>query len=159
MHCSRTAKLGAKKRRRSRSDRNREDRPELSRLADRLRPMRSPRRCNSCASVVFRNNPALALPWQNFCCPRSAARYWTKRRDGPNGENQVYRLLAGEVVHGHGILEQGVVSRHDCNSTFSHKVPLPISLAVISDRRTFRNVHVAIDDGFSDAAMPSHINV
>src|ERR1700687_1273529 len=97
--------------------------------------------------------------WQTFevesKSKTSCARPPGRGRPGLPGR----RLFAGEVVYRYRILEQGIVTSHHRDSALGHEVALAIGLSVISDRCAFRNVHVTINDGLANAAMPSHIHM
>src|ERR1700687_2332065 len=77
-----------------------------------------------------------------------------------SGETKQYRrLLAGEVIHGYRIFEQGIIARHHGDSAVCDEVALPVGRGVVADARAFGDVYVAIDYGLADAAMPADIHV
>src|ERR1700721_4293457 len=70
---------------------------------------------------------------------------------------RVGRSLAGEVIHGDWIFEQGIVACNHADSALSYEITLPVGFGVVADGGALGNVYVAIDDGLADAAMPAHI--
>src|SRR5262249_33830322 len=68
-------------------------------------------------------------------------------------------LFGGEVVHGDGILEERIVSRHHGDSAFGHEVTLAVGVAVVADGRAFGDMDIAVNDGALNAAVASDVHV
>src|SRR4051812_28399631 len=64
-------------------------------------------------------------------------------------------LLAGEVVRGDGIFEQGIVAGHDGDAGLGDEVILLVGLRIEADHGAFGDMHVAIDDRLLDLAVPA----
>src|SRR5579862_5318315 len=78
---------------------------------------------------------------------------------GQSNQVRSKRLFAGEVVDGYGIFEERVVAGDDGDAAFGDEITLAVGLGVVADRGAFRNVHIAIENGFADAAAPADANV
>jgi hypothetical protein len=67
--------------------------------------------------------------------------------------------LRREVVHRDWILEQGIVARHHRDAAVGHMILLAVSLGVIADNGSLGDIHVAINDGLADAAVPADVDM
>jgi hypothetical protein len=67
--------------------------------------------------------------------------------------------LRREVVHGDGILEQGVVAGDDDDAGFGHEVALAVGFGVVADSGALGEMNVAVDNGAADAAVASDADV
>lgn len=68
-------------------------------------------------------------------------------------------LFAREVIHRDRVLEQRVIARHDRDAAIGDEVAFAIGFGIVANRRAFRNMHVAIDNGLLDAATASDVDV
>src|SRR5256885_2349957 len=69
---------------------------------------------------------------------------------GGSGRN--VRLFAGEVVHGHGIFEEGIIPGDDGDAAFGDEIALPVGFSIVANRSALGNVDVAVKNRLADTA-------
>src|SRR4029077_15580801 len=74
-------------------------------------------------------------------------------------KSTIMSLLAGEVVHRYGILEQRVVAGDHGDAAVGDKVAGAVGFGVIADGGAFGEMYVAVDNAAADAAVASHSDV
>src|ERR1700691_382589 len=77
----------------------------------------------------------------------------------PGSRQSRNSLLGCEIIHSYWVLEEGIVPRHYRNSAFSYEIALAVGFGIVSDRCAFGDVYIAVDNGFSQAAVASYIHV
>src|SRR6202035_2057865 len=65
--------------------------------------------------------------------------------------------LAGEVIHSHRVFKQRIITRDHSDSAVGDKRARAVGFSVVAHGRAFGDVHVAIDYGLANTAMPPDI--
>src|SRR4029077_1221063 len=74
-------------------------------------------------------------------------------------KSTIMSLLAGEVVHRYGILEQRVVAGDHGDAAVGDKVAGALGVGGVADGSAFGEMYVAVDYAAPHAAVASHGNV
>jgi len=64
-----------------------------------------------------------------------------------------------QKIRSNRILIQRIIPRHHRQTARRHKVVLSVVVRIVPNNRSFRQMHIAVDDRFLNPAMPPNIHV
>src|SRR5271165_1408144 len=80
---------------------------------------------------------------------RRERRWWRP----PRSAAERRYLLRGEVIHRDRIFEQRIIPRHYRDATVGDEIAQAVGFGVEADGRSFRQMHIAINDRILNAAV------